>query len=311
MPCYKPLAAYRYAIVGKASKIAFLKSGETIPTKAEYLRIPCGQCTGCRLDHSKMWASRCMHESRLHDHNCFITLTYNDQNLPPDQGLRKGHFQLFMKRLRKYANKPGIKYLHAGEYGETKRPHYHACLFGFDLPDKRFFKENDQGDIIYTSGILDLLWGKGFSTVGDLTWQSAAYTARYSLKKLNGEKANQADPVTGLLHYERTHLHTGEITPVIPEYATQSRNPGLGKGFLEEYMDDIYPWDEVIVDGHAIRPPRYYDNIYEIENEIEMEEIRKRRIKTMEKYVQDNTRARLRTKEAVKIAQTKLLKREL
>jgi len=314
MPCYKPLNAYRDLRINR-SKIVFLKSGSSIPTKAEYLRIPCGQCIGCKLDRSRMWATRCIHEARSHDHNSFITLTYDEKHLPPDLSLVKSHWQQFVKRLRRHFEYhygiTGIKYLHAGEYGEEhKRPHYHACLFGIDFPDKKPYKTYD--DIsLYTSNILDTIWGMGFTTTGDVTYESAAYVARYTVKKINGPKANIPDKKTGLLHYERTHLHTGEVVEVIPEYSTQSRNPGLGKKHLTKILPDIYPWDEVIINGHPTRPPRYYDDHYEKTHPEEMEKIRQRRIEVMHKYAPDNTRARLSEKEQVKLAQTSKLIREL
>ncbi len=255
-----------------------------------------------------------MHEAHLHDHNSFITLTYDEKNLPPDLGLRKSHWQLFVKKLRKWGDKFGqtkIKYLHSAEYGdEHKRPHYHACLFGCNFPDKKFWKTRDDYNI-HTSNILDILWGKGFTTVGDVNWQSAAYVARYALKKINGNQRNIPDEKTGLYHYERTHLHTGQIVEVLPEYSTQSRNPGLGKNFLTKYMDDIYPWDEVIVNGHPTRPPRYYDNQFELSEPEQMELIRQRRIQVMENHIKDNTRPRLAQREAVKKAQTNKLTREI
>lgn len=314
MPCYKPLNAYRSHKVGKSSKIRFLKSGERIPTSAEYLRIPCGQCIGCRLDRSRQWATRCMHEAKHHENNCFITLTYDQKNIPRDQGLRKSDFQKFMKRLRKHADQLGykkLKYMHAGEYGdEGNRPHYHACIFGFDFKDKKFFTSRND-NIIYTSAVLSDVWGLGYSSTGNVTWDSAAYVARYCLKKINGPKAELIDERTGLKHYERTHLDTGEICEVIPEYTTMSRNPGLGNSHFNEFGTDIYPHDECIVNGHPTRPPRYYDNLFEINNQDEMEAIRKRRIEVMDRFAPDNTRARLATKEKVKLAQISKLKRGL
>jgi len=315
MPCYHPLNAYRYPGPGKSSKITFLKSGVSIPTKAEYLRLPCGQCIGCRLDRSRHWATRCMHEARMHDHNCFITLTYDEANLPPCGSLHLSHWQNFMKRLRHHAKKQGaekpLKFLHSAEYGDQyKRPHYHACIFGYDFPDKSLFQMRN--DIpLYTSDQLTRLWGKGYASLGEVTWNSAAYCARYCVKKINGARRQIPDPKTGLLPYERVHLYSAEIVEVLPEYSTQSRNPGLGQTFFNEFADDIFPWDECIVNGHPTRPPRYYDNLYKLSEPDEFEAVQARRIKLMESFIEDNTRARLSDKEKVKIAQTSNLKRDL
>ena len=316
MPCFNPLNAYHVPGPGKSKKISFLKSGDSIPTNGEYLRLPCGQCAGCRLDRSRHWATRCMHEARQHADNCFITLTYADTHLPWDGSLNLRHWQEFMKRLRGHAQRKfgigDIKFFHAGEYGEngTKRPHYHACIFGFDFLDKKPWKrESDY--TIYTSDALDTLWGKGFTTVGDLNWSSAAYCARYNMKKINGPRKEQIDPKTGLRPYDRVHAQTGEVIEVRPEYCTMSRRPGIGHSFITDYIDDIFPWDECIVNGHPTRPPRYYDNFYAELDAEGMEEIKERRIEVMHKYAPDNTRARLRERAKVKDAQLSTLKRNL
>jgi hypothetical protein len=100
------------------------------------LELPCGQCIGCRLERSRQWAMRCLHESSLYDRNAFVTLTYDDEHLPPGGSLNYPDFQRFMKRLRKNSKSP-IRFYMGGEYGEsTLRPHFHVCLFGYDFPDK-------------------------------------------------------------------------------------------------------------------------------------------------------------------------------
>jgi len=105
------------------------------------VELPCRQCIGCRLEYSRQWAIRCLHEASLYDENCYITLTYDDQKLPESYDIKNGldlsHFQLFMKRLRKkYGAK--IRFFHCGEYGEDRgRPHFHACIFNHDFQDKK------------------------------------------------------------------------------------------------------------------------------------------------------------------------------
>lgn len=92
MTCFHPIPAYRDG----DGPIQFHDTGKGRP-----IEIPCGQCIGCRLERSRQWAMRCVHEASLHDDNCFVTLTYNDQHIPSDAGLRHRDYQLFMKRLRK------------------------------------------------------------------------------------------------------------------------------------------------------------------------------------------------------------------
>ena len=117
MPCYSPIKGYR-------SKVLSPNGKRTIVFKPNLgfvdlpVLVPCGQCCGCRLERSRQWAIRCTHEASLHENNCFITLTFNDDNLPSDKSLDVRHFQLFMKRLRKQFGS-NIRYYHCGEYGEN------------------------------------------------------------------------------------------------------------------------------------------------------------------------------------------------
>lgn len=216
------------------------------------MTIPCGYCIGCRLERSRQWAMRCVHEAMLHRKNCFITLTFSPQALK-DRGsgsLRKRDFQLFIKKLRKRFGK-GIRYLHCGEYGSKRgRPHYHACIFGFDFPDKQPFRGN-----LSRSKILEELWPYGFSTIGELTFESAAYVARYVVKKRYGKDSSQ--------FYEKVFEPTGELESLQPEYATMSRRPGIGRGFIERFNHDLYPKDSISLRGKSCRPPRYYDKYFE------------------------------------------------
>jgi len=125
LTCYHPLRAFKTV----SGTIVF--NGNK-PNIKEALNLPCGKCIGCRLDRSRQWAIRCMHEASLYERNCFITLTYSDEFLPNDRSVNVRHFQLFMKKLRKRFG-PNIRFYHCGEYGEkTSRPHYHALLFNFD-----------------------------------------------------------------------------------------------------------------------------------------------------------------------------------
>jgi hypothetical protein len=191
--------------------------------------------------------------------------------------------------------------------GEGERPHYHAIVFGYDFPDKTLWSVRN--DIrIYTSDILTELWGQGHCTIGTVNFDSAAYVARYSLKKINGQLENKPDPITGLLPYERICHYTGQIICVEKERIQMSN--GIGKEFYRNYTSDIYPGDHVVINGHSTRPPRYYDNLFDQEKPDQMEIIKDRRNKNMEKHAKDNTPERLAERESVKLAQLKLLKRD-
>lgn len=295
MPCYHPLQAYRKAYYGG---ITFDKKLGTVP-----LKLPCGQCIGCRLERSRQWAMRCMHESSLHNDNCFITLTYDNEHLPADGSLKKEHYQKFMKRLRKHFKNQKIRYYHCGEYGEKHfRPHYHAILFGIDFYDKQYF--NGQGEnSLYISPTLNKLWRFGFSTIGSVTFESAAYVARYIMKKVNGKNAKE--------HYERVNIDTGEVYHLTAEYNTMSRRPGIASDWYDKYKDDVFPSDFITMNGKKLKPPKFYDRIYEIEDPDAYEKLKRKRMLDIQKVMSDNTQERLKTKEIVKKAQLNKLVRSL
>jgi len=186
-----------------------------------------------------------MHEASQWPNSVFVTLTYDDEHLPEDQSLDVSEFQRFMKRLRARREGEKIRYFHCGEYGDvTNRPHYHALLFNVDFPDRYQWRSDT-----FRSAELDSLWTSGHSEFGAVTFESAAYVARYTLKKLSGQAAIEG--------YRRFHLRTGEEVTVAPEYATMSR--GVGRSWLEQYAGEVYPLDRVVSRGHEAKPPRYYD----------------------------------------------------
>lgn len=246
MRCYYPLDGWRS------------RSGGWTANRAEaYVDLPmsvaCGQCIGCRLKRSADWAVRCMHEAQLHDENAYLTLTYAVE--PADGSLRPKDFTDFMKRLRKHLRGRRISYFQCGEYGEKLgRPHHHAAIFGYSFPDKKRWKKHG-GHWLYVSQELDRLWGHGYCTIGEVTFDSAAYIARYCTKKIYGPGAKW--------HYTKVDAETGELYGIAEEYVTMSRRPAIGKRWLEKFNTDVYPSDEVIVRGHERKPPRYYDKQHE------------------------------------------------
>ncbi len=289
MVCYHPLKAYRSKTLTKNGK-----RGMVFQPNEGYVdrpvTLPCGQCSGCRLERSRQWAIRCHHEASLHQQNSFVTLTYDDLHLPTGGTLVVRDLQLFMKRLRKKYGE-GIRFYACGEYGDTTgRPHYHACLFNFQPPDLKHFSTR-QNIRTYTSEILDDLWGNGFTLTGDVTFQSAAYVARYIMKKINGPDATQ--------HYENVDPETGEITSRKPEFTTMSRRPGIGKEWLNKYVDDVYNHDYVVINGKKVRAPRYYDQQYEISDPENLARLKIRRLRAAKSHAQDQTPARLKVREYI------------
>lgn len=298
MPCYHPLSAYQCA----DGSIVFYESKRHDTVKS--LSLPCGQCVGCRLERSRQWAIRCMHEAQMHTENCFITLTYDDDHLPSDRSLHYRDFQLFIKRLRKRYPGRRIRYYMAGEYGENfGRPHWHACIFGFDFHDKKLWKRTSANSLLYRSQDLELLWPFGYSSIGDVTFESAAYVARYIMKKVTGKNASK--------HYEEIDPDTGEITNRTPEFTKMSLKPGIGYEWYKQYTADVYPHDYVVVRGKKVKPPKYYDKKYKIDNPYEFDEVLYIREKSAKLNHADNTLERLAVKEQVAKAKLQKLKRNL
>lgn len=228
----------------------------------------------------------------MHETNSFLTLTYSPEHLPADGSINVVHWQLFAKRLRKILGP--IRYFHCGEYGaQLGRPHYHAILFGHDFKADK--KVHDANKGTYTSKLLEETWGKGFCTVGSVTHSSAAYVARYIMKKQNGASA------AAHYHRELVDPHTGEITDtqLKPEYVTMSRNPGLGSTWYDKYKSDVFPSDQVIFKGKARIPPSYYFKRLEKEDPKLHEELKERRRNSIDPAHPDSTPDRLRVREKV------------
>lgn len=264
------------------------------------LTLPCGQCHGCRLERSRQWAMRCVHEASMHKRNCFITLTYEEEHLPERNRLHHKDFQDFMKRLRKQIAPNRVRFYMAGEYGDLNgRPHYHACLFGHDWDDKQYFKTSPSKEKIYTSPTLEKLWPWGFTSTANVTFESAAYIARYCLKKVTGDLAEE--------HYKR-YDHLGEYQ-LVPEYNEMSLKPGIGATWLKKWEGDVYNFDHVIINGKECKPPKYYDKLFNATDPERFEELKFERVKQAMTHWMDNTDERLRVKEQVSIAKIKNLQR--
>jgi len=315
MACYHPLKAFRAMTLNPSGKntIIFDERQDFI----ERLTFSCGRCIGCKLKNSKTWAIRCMHEASLHTHNSFLTLTYNQQALennttqtPAGPSLNLHDFQNFVKKVRKALHKKkrrtppastkylesnllkNLRYYHCGEYGEQfQRPHFHACMFNLDFADKKHYKTVN-GEKLYTSQTLDKLWPHGFSTIGELTLKSAAYVARYIMKKQYGRKAEE--------HYAYLDEY-GEKWIRKPEYSTMSKRPAIGKEWFEKYQKDCFPKDFVTIDGKKYPIPRTYGQWFEQTYPDEWEDVKEKRIiaNETEKKLANNTSARLKTREQV------------
>lgn len=214
-----------------------------------------------------------MHEAATHESNSFITLTYDESNLPKDMSLDVTHWQKFMKRLRKKLGP--TRFYHCGEYGgKFGRPHYHAILFGQDFSADRK-RIPGKGNPRYTSGTLQDLWGMGATDIGEVNHTTTNYVAGYITKKITGPLAED--------HYQGRK----------PEYSTMSRRPGIGAGYLEQWGDQLFPRDETIVKGKPVQLPDYYMKRAEKLFPEMVEEMKKKRRTHFNTNPSDNTPERL------------------
>lgn len=301
MACFHPIEAYQERFPNKEGKRPIHFHRVRVKRMLVEIKLPCGSCTGCLLERSRQWAVRCLHEKKMHRESCMVTLTYNDEHLPWAGSLHQDHFVRFMKRLRKrfvvkFPNhspaKPfqvkEVRVFYCGEYGDLfGRPHYHALLFGMSFPDQIFLGKS-KGLPLWRSPLLEELWPFGRSSIGTVTFESAAYVARYVLKKVRGPKADE--------HYGLRD----------PEFVAMSRRPGIGSRWLEAHHSEVYPLDGVVVRGRLAKPPRYYDRELEKRYPEGMEWIRAKRVAEVGEEMSEQERSAMA--ENV-VARTNLYKR--
>nr|WAE43459.1 MAG: replication initiator protein [Microviridae sp.] len=292
MPCFHPITAYR-SKEGRSPEgvwpLVFNKI-DSYENGLIKIQLPCGTCIGCKYEKSRQWAIRCVFEASLHQNNCFITLTYSDNKIPINNSLPKVDFILFIKKLRKkYGQK--IKFYMAGEYGKDNlRPHYHACIFNHDFMDKQLWKIKNNVKI-YTSEQLNKMWGKGYTTVGEVNFESAAYIARYCCKES-----------------PQHHQEIGKRN-LEPEYNNMSRRPGVASDWFDKYKNDIINTNSITLkNGVKIKIPRFFNNRIEkldLERYKQMKKERREKIKPSE-----STYERLSVKEEIQFIRHRQLTRE-
>lgn len=312
----------------------------------EFREIPCKQCIGCRLERSRQWANRCSLEMGLHEKNCFVTLTYDDDNLPLnpaiigqkidiDTGevwyeysddefvntLKLEDLQNFMKGLRREINKKPdgekgkyykkgdqefkqVRFFASGEYGSnSRRSHYHIILFGYYPDDIQPYKVSDLGYTYYTSDTLNRIWKKGFVVVADASWETAAYTARYIMKKQTGKNAK---------FYEENNI--------LPEFCTMSRNPGIGFSWYNDHKKCYAGFSDKVLpsvgDKRHFNRIRYFDKLLQEEYPFDMETLKtiserfeKDRKKIKLSRTSKDYLAQLETEEEIAMIKTKALSR--
>jgi len=191
-----------------------------------------------------------------------------------------------------------------GEYGEngTRRPHYHIILFGYKPTDLEPYGVNKQRQVLNTSPQIAKIWGKGNVDISDVNLETCQYVARYIMKKQIGKDADYTHLTQHGLTVDRT-----------PEYTAMSRKPGIAKAWFDQYYQDIYSYDELLISGkngvHYAKIPRYYDTLMAEIDPLYMDSLKeKRQEKAYKNFPND-----LKLNAQQKITERKLdkLKREL
>lgn len=291
MPCYHPISAFQCA----DGQVVFVERSRHDVVRSLFL--PCGQCVGCRLERSRQWAVRCMHEGSLHESNSVVLLTYADEHLPPGGSLEYRDFQLFMKRLRKRFK--DVRFFMCGEYGkDLGRPHFHAILFNVLFDDRVFLKQRPGGPL-YRSATLERLWPWGHSTVGDLSFEMAAYIARYICEKVTGDSAPG--------WYQRVNMLTGDVSELEPEFCSSSLRPAIGRDWFRLFWPEVVQRGEVVSNGHVAKAPKYYDKL--MSELAAFEDVEYRRSVKASLLGGENSDARLAVREVVAKARLSLSKR--
>lgn len=290
MACENPIPGW---LPARGGRVRFSKQRPADGHAYSAVLIPCGQCILCKTQYAQHWQTRILHEAQMHADNAFITLTYDDRNLPEYGELHYEHLVTFWKRVRFYLSekqkKSGIaeplRYYAVGEYGdESLRPHYHACVFGQAFTD-RMVVIREHPSRLWTSAQLEMWWGLGQVSVGALTSETAAYVASYVTKKLNSKQ-----------QYVRIDEDTGELVPLAQPRAFMSRN--IGKTWWEQYGYQVHDLDLVYVDGKRRKPPRAYDKWLEATDSKKLEKIKNRRRKKAKRENQEQRHARARNAHA-------------
>jgi len=220
---------------------------KTIKIGNQKKTVPCGKCIACKCNRSQEWYVRLVHEMSVHKEMCFVTLTYNEDNIKKNYSLNKKDLVDFFKRLRYYYKENKIKYYACGEYGDTTyRPHYHMIIFEYQpTVEEMYLLRIEKGIKRMSSEILDKIWFQGQNTVDIVNLKTIRYTVKYITKKLYGEKAKEV---------------YGDNEP---PFSLMSK--GLGLNWIESTKEDHEDMLKgyLTIEGKKVPIPRYYQKKYD------------------------------------------------
>ena len=266
----------------------------------QQIQVPCGECDECRIDKANDWATRITNEAEeWNNKGIFLTLSYNNTSLPMTKEglttLKKKDIVNFKKRLRKYATKHKLPFMEwenpytgkkerpirtfeCGEYGTNGtraviggNPHYHMIIFNWEPDDLKFDKISKKSGLpVYTSKTINKLWGKGYAPIGLITYESASYVARYTMKKNGLAKikrkyydVEEVNEETGVI--KRRKKYKRLMGKQEPEFLTMSQ--GIGRTWFIKNIDSVRYNDCIIIKSKngakTKRVPRYYRKVWQ------------------------------------------------
>lgn len=200
-----------------------------------YMLVPCNKCLNCLKNNVSHWFTRILFESFSSDTSLFVTLTYNDDSLPPE-GVKIRDLQLFHKRLRKAGFK--FKYYVISEYGpDTHRPHYHGIYF--NLP----------------SYVFEEFWKLGFSMIKEVIPERIQYVCSYHIlkgidvpdfKAPNFRLLSQGLGYTYMLFYERENLMANDFSFLVNKDGFKVSVPRYFKKKLDAPKKYLAPNPKII-----------------------------------------------------------------
>lgn len=201
--------------------------------------VPCGSCVSCLSQKRNQWTYRLQKERSSSDYSFFLTLTYNEENIPVkiNEGLpyfvfNKKHVQDYLKRVRFMVSKINkdlvCRYYCVSEYGKkTLRPHYHM----------QFFVKNDK-NLQYLKSICKILeaeWTFGYFQRKTTDDANIHYVTKYCIKSLDELDSKCIDP----------------------PFILCSKRPYLGES-AEDLISKQSIQDKVFLNGFSMPTPRIY-----------------------------------------------------
>lgn len=256
-------------------------------------KVPCGYCPACRYNQRVGWTFRISEQAKHSKEAWFITLTYDEENIPilsaegeilrgSDKNRSDRMESLDVEDVVRFINsvkkrqkrtyrdfintaltpseaiaEPKISYYLVGEYGgKYGRPHYHLIVFNLW---QSIAKELE----------LEKIWKKG---------------------RIETESANPRliHYITGYLHEKSDYVKDKQVKPFM------RCSKGLGEQYVQRakkyHKDTLNPW--IWFNGHKIAMPQYLrDKIFtESENEIIKQKIQEWNTKEEEPPLLEETK---------------------